>query len=137
MSPLTPSGTLVRRKARATCGVASPRKAICHLAPFDLGTLLPVLTHYAGDGGPFVTTGVVLCTDPATGRRGMGIHRMMVKGGTRMGILLAVKTTDAPVSEVRIPHQPAPKQIRGANESEAACAEASASAGPTPVASRA
>jgi hypothetical protein len=60
-----------------------------HLAPFDLGTLLPVLTHYAGDGGPFVTTGVVLCTDPATGRRGMGIHRMMVKGGTRMGILLA------------------------------------------------
>jgi 2,5-furandicarboxylate decarboxylase 1 len=24
--------------------------------------LLPVLTHYAGDGGPFVTTGVVLCT---------------------------------------------------------------------------
>jgi 2,5-furandicarboxylate decarboxylase 1 len=27
-----------------------------------------VLTHYAGDGGPFVTTGVVLCTDPATGR---------------------------------------------------------------------
>jgi 2,5-furandicarboxylate decarboxylase 1 len=44
-----------------------------------------VLTHYAGDGGPFVTTGVVLCTDPATGRRGMGIHRMMVKGGNRMG----------------------------------------------------
>jgi 2,5-furandicarboxylate decarboxylase 1 len=67
----------------------APVKEICHLAPFDLGTLLPVLTHYAGDGGPFVTTGVVLCTDPATGRRGMGIHRMMVKGGTRMGILLA------------------------------------------------
>jgi 2,5-furandicarboxylate decarboxylase 1 len=32
---------------------------------------------------------VVLCSDPETGRRGMGIHRMMVKGGNRMGILLA------------------------------------------------
>ena len=58
-------------------------------------------------------------------------------GAVALACLLAVKTTDAPVSEVRIPHQPAPKQIRGANESEAACAEASASAGPTPVASRA
>jgi 2,5-furandicarboxylate decarboxylase 1 len=67
----------------------APVKEVRHLAPLDLGSLLPVLTHYAGDGGPFVTTGVVLCTDPATGRRGMGIHRMMVKGGTRMGILLA------------------------------------------------
>jgi 2,5-furandicarboxylate decarboxylase 1 len=67
----------------------APAKEVQHLAPLDLGSLLPVLTHYAGDGGPFVTTGVVLCTDPTTGRRGMGIHRMMVKGGTRMGILLA------------------------------------------------
>jgi 2,5-furandicarboxylate decarboxylase 1 len=67
----------------------APVKEVQHRAPLDLGSLLPVLTHYAGDGGPFVTTGVVLCTDPATGRRGMGIHRMMVKGGTRMGILLA------------------------------------------------
>ena len=58
-------------------------------------------------------------------------------GGVALACLLAVKTTDAPVSELRIPHQPAPKQIRGANESEAACAAASASAGPTPVASRA
>ncbi len=67
----------------------APVKEVRHLAPFDLGKLLPVLTHYAGDGGPFITTGVVLCRDPATGRRGMGIHRMMVKGGTRLGILLA------------------------------------------------
>ncbi len=67
----------------------APVKEVQHIAPQDLGTLLPVLTHYAGDGGPFITTGVVLCSDPATGRRGMGIHRMMVKGGNRMGILLA------------------------------------------------
>lgn len=67
----------------------APVKEVCHLAPLDLGSLLPVLTHYAGDGGPFITTGVVLCHDPVSGRRGMGIHRMMVKGGRRLGILLA------------------------------------------------
>jgi 2,5-furandicarboxylate decarboxylase 1 len=67
----------------------APVKEVLHLAPEDLGALLPVLTHYAGDGGPFITTGVVLCHDPVSGRRGMGIHRMMVKGGKRMGILLA------------------------------------------------
>ena len=67
----------------------APVKEVRHTGPLDIASLLPVLTHYAGDGGPFVTTGVVLCTDPETGRRGMGIHRMMVKGGNRMGILLA------------------------------------------------
>jgi 2,5-furandicarboxylate decarboxylase 1 len=67
----------------------APVKEVRHAGPLDIASLLPVLTHYAGDGGPFVTTGVVLCTDPATGRRGMGIHRMMAKGGNRMGILLA------------------------------------------------
>ncbi len=67
----------------------APVKEVRHLAPEDLAALLPVLTHYEGDGGPFITTGVVLCHDPVTGRRGMGIHRMMVKGGKRMGILLA------------------------------------------------
>jgi len=67
----------------------APVKDVVHRAPADLGALLPVLTHYEGDGAPFLTTGVVLCHDPATGRRGMGIHRMMVKGGNRLGILLA------------------------------------------------
>jgi 2,5-furandicarboxylate decarboxylase 1 len=67
----------------------APVKEVRHTGPLDISSLLPVLTHYAGDGGPFVTTGVVLCSDPETGRRGMGIHRMMVKGGNRMGILLA------------------------------------------------
>ena len=67
----------------------APVKEVQHHSPADLAALLPVLTHYAGDAAPFVTTGVVLCHDPISGRRGMGIHRMMVKGGNRMGILLA------------------------------------------------
>lgn len=67
----------------------APVKEVCHAGPPDIASLLPVLTHYAGDGGPFITSGVVLCRDPVSGRRGMGIHRMMVKGGDRLGILLA------------------------------------------------
>lgn len=68
---------------------AAPVQEVVHIAPDDLQALLPVLTHHEKDGGPFITSGVVLCTDPATGRRGMGIHRMMLKGGKRLGILLA------------------------------------------------
>lgn len=67
----------------------APVKEAVHLAPLDLPSLLPILTHYEKDGAPFITTGVVLCRDPKTGRRGMGIHRMMAKGGNRLGILLA------------------------------------------------
>lgn len=67
----------------------APVKDVQHLAPADLAALLPVLTHHEGDGGPFITSGMVLCQDPVSGRRGMGIHRMMVKGGNRLGILLA------------------------------------------------
>lgn len=67
----------------------APVKEVRHLAPVDLSALLPILTHYEGDAAPFITTGVVLCHDPVSGRRGMGIHRMMVKGGRRLGILLA------------------------------------------------
>jgi 2,5-furandicarboxylate decarboxylase 1 len=78
------------RQGIAPCqATEAPVKEVVHLAPPDIAALLPVLTHYAGDGGPFITTGVVLCHDPVSGKRGMGIHRMMVKGGNRLGILLA------------------------------------------------
>ncbi|MDQ7030628.1 MAG: UbiD family decarboxylase [Ardenticatenia bacterium] len=50
---------------------------------------LPVLTHYERDAGPFITAGVVFARDPETGRRGFGIHRMMIKGERRLGIFLA------------------------------------------------
>lgn len=70
-------------------GTDAPVKQVVHKGPIDLPALLPILTHYERDGGPFITTGIVLCRDPASGRRGMGIHRMMAKGGGRLGILLA------------------------------------------------
>ncbi|WP_041657882.1 UbiD family decarboxylase [Azoarcus sp. KH32C] len=84
--------TWLDNKQRAIAPVSAksaPVQEVVHRAPDELLSLLPVLTHHEKDGAPFITTGVVLCTDPATGRRGMGIHRMMIKGGNRLGILLA------------------------------------------------
>lgn len=55
----------------------------------DLLGALPILTHHERDAAPFITTGVVLCREPGTGRRGMGIHRMQVHDGRHLGVFLA------------------------------------------------
>lgn len=67
----------------------APVKEVVSLLPQDLLACLPILTHHEKDGGPFITSGVVLCRDPSTGQRGMGIHRMMFKGGRQLGLFLA------------------------------------------------
>ncbi|MDR2240550.1 MAG: UbiD family decarboxylase [Zoogloeaceae bacterium] len=67
----------------------APAQTVVHRDPADIAALLPLLTHYEKDAAPFLTCGMVLARDPATGQRGMGIHRMMFKGGRRFGILLA------------------------------------------------
>lgn len=66
-----------------------PVQEVVHRDPADVGALLPLLTHHADDGAPFLTCGMVLARDPDSGMRGMGVHRMMYKGGRRFGILLA------------------------------------------------
>ncbi len=84
--------TYVARSAQRVPPVVAkeaPVQAVVHRQPADVGALLPLLTHYEKDAAPFLTCGVVLARDPATGQRGMGIHRMMFKGGKRFGILLA------------------------------------------------
>ena len=55
----------------------------------DLIKTIPVLTHHEKDAGPYFTTGVVISKDPETGIRGMGIHRLQVKGPRTLGILLS------------------------------------------------
>ena len=88
--------TYVARSAQRVPPVqakAAPVQEVVHRQPADVGALLPLLTHYEKDAAPFLTCGVVLARDPATGQRGMGIHRMMYKGkngdGRRFGIFLA------------------------------------------------
>lgn len=78
-----------RGVATVDCRGDAPVKEVIVRAPGDLLALLPVMTHYEKDAAPFITSGVVLAKDPATGRRAMGIHRMMVHGGNRLGVFLA------------------------------------------------
>lgn len=54
----------------------------------DLLRDLPVLTHYAEDGGPYITTGLVVAEDPAQGIRNVSYHRLQVTGPRELRILL-------------------------------------------------
>jgi 2,5-furandicarboxylate decarboxylase 1 len=62
----------------------------------DLEKLLPVLTHYAKDSGPYITSGFSSARDPETGAIGRGLHRMEVRGKDRLGISLL----NPPLSEI-------------------------------------
>lgn len=50
---------------------------------------LPILTHHEKDGGPYITGGVAVVRDPEEGFINCGIYRMMLKGGTKLGIQFA------------------------------------------------
>lgn len=56
--------------------------------PLELGDVLPALTHAPGDGGRFVTSGVVIVRDPVTGVHNASYHRMQLLGGNRTAIKL-------------------------------------------------
>jgi len=87
------ANTYLERKDRSIAPIlyqgVAPVKEVMHDRPQDLLRVLPILTHYEKDAAPFITSGVVFAKDPETGRRAMGIHRMMVHGGNRLGIFLA------------------------------------------------
>jgi len=53
----------------------------------DLGTL-PIPTYFPGDGGPYLTAGLLVARDPATGVSTAGFHRFQVKGPNRLGVSL-------------------------------------------------
>ncbi len=61
---------------------------VVHTDGIDLDALLPVLTHAPGDGGRFVTAGVVIARDPVTGVPNASFHRMQLLGGDRTAIKL-------------------------------------------------
>jgi len=49
---------------------------------------LPILNHFAEDGGLYVTNGIVVAKDPDTGVRNASYHRLQVMGKTRFGTSL-------------------------------------------------
>ena len=49
-------------------------------------SILPVLTTWPGDAGPFITFPVVITKDPETGKRNVGMYRMQVFDKTTTGM---------------------------------------------------
>ena len=50
--------------------------------------VLPIPTYFPGDGGPYLTAGLLIARDPATGVSTAGFHRFQVKGRNRLGVSL-------------------------------------------------
>jgi 2,5-furandicarboxylate decarboxylase 1 len=55
---------------------------------------LPIPTYHENDGGPYITCGILTATDPVSGLRSMGLHRLQVQGSKRLGVHL----TNPPIS---------------------------------------
>ncbi|MBI4194631.1 MAG: UbiD family decarboxylase [Betaproteobacteria bacterium] len=53
----------------------------------DLGRL-PIPLHFPNDGAPYITAGQIAARDPITGVDTTGFHRLMIKGGNRLGVSL-------------------------------------------------
>lgn len=67
----------------------------------DLHKVLPALTHYSKDSGPYITSGISSARDPETGVTGRGLHRMEVRGKNTLGISLL----NPPISDIYAQHR--------------------------------
>lgn len=57
-------------------------------AALDISTLLPVPTHSEHDSGPYITAGLVIARNPATGVQNVSINRIQINSRDRLGILM-------------------------------------------------
>jgi 2,5-furandicarboxylate decarboxylase 1 len=67
----------------------------------DIPNLLPALTHYSKDSGPYITSGITSARDPETGTMGRGLHRMEVRGRNLLGISLL----NPPLADIYAKHR--------------------------------
>ena len=67
---------------------SGPVKEVTLKGDIDILNVMPVLTHHEKDAGPYFSSAVTIARDPQTGIRGMGIHRIQVKGKNKIGIFL-------------------------------------------------
>jgi 2,5-furandicarboxylate decarboxylase 1 len=85
----------------------SPRKVITHKGKIDLLKLLPILTHYSKDSGPYITSGITSARDPKDGTMARGLHRMEVRGKNELGISLL----NPPLSEIYVQYKKENKKM--------------------------
>ena len=74
----------------------NPKEVLTKKTGIDLLRLLPVLTHYEKDSGPYITSGITSAKNPRDGTIGRGLHRMEVRGKNLLGISL----NTPPLSEI-------------------------------------
>jgi len=74
----------------------SQKVVITKKEKIDLLKLLPILTHYSKDSGPYITSGITSARDLKDGTIGRGLHRMEVRGKNELGISLL----NPPLSEI-------------------------------------
>jgi 2,5-furandicarboxylate decarboxylase 1 len=66
----------------------APVQEVVLKAGFDIAKLLPALFHAPGDAGRYITAGVVIVKDPATGVYNASYHRLQIIGPDRVAIKL-------------------------------------------------
>ena len=66
-----------------------PVKEVVLRDNIDLIALLPAPTYHEKDAGPYLTSAITIARDTETGVENLGLHRIQLKGGNRLGILLA------------------------------------------------
>ncbi|HLC26123.1 MAG TPA: UbiD family decarboxylase [bacterium] len=76
-----------RPVATRTVSNAPVKETILTGEKADLG-ILPIPTHNALDGGPYISSGIGITKDPETGRQNAGVYRHMVYGSQTMGVYM-------------------------------------------------
>jgi 2,5-furandicarboxylate decarboxylase 1 len=54
----------------------------------DIRTLLPIPTHSEHDSAPYITAGLVVARNPATGKQNVSINRIQINSPRRMAMLI-------------------------------------------------
>ena len=70
----------------------APVHEIVHRA-VDLAKLLPLPVHNEHDSGAYITAGLLIARNPATGVQNVSIHRLQLSGPDRLGALLLPRHT--------------------------------------------
>ena len=65
----------------------APAQKVVHRS-VDLARLLPLPTHAEHDSGPYITAGLLIARNPATGIQNVSINRAQLSGPNRLGVLL-------------------------------------------------
>ena len=73
---------------------AAPAQEVVH-RDVDLAKLLPLPTHNEHDNGAYITAGLLIARNPATGVQNVSIHRLQLSGPNRLGVLLLPRHTHA------------------------------------------